>query len=116
MSDCLYGGTNLEQKNYYLDEKKIRRVRSILGAKTETETEGNRCRLKLGSFPKGHSQIIGKSRRQRRCRKGFLVAKHLIDMDLYEWDVSLMPVASYRSEAIERNEAGEPFSTACYMT
>ncbi len=29
--------TNLKRKNYYLDEKKIRRVRSILGAKTETE-------------------------------------------------------------------------------
>ena len=29
--------TNLKRKNYYLDEKKIRRVRLILGAKTETE-------------------------------------------------------------------------------
>ena len=29
--------TNLKRKNYYLDENKIRRVRSILGAKTETE-------------------------------------------------------------------------------
>jgi hypothetical protein len=29
--------TNLKRKNYYLDEKKIRRVRSILGAKTEAE-------------------------------------------------------------------------------
>jgi hypothetical protein len=29
--------TNLKRKNYYLDEKKIRRVRTILGAKTETE-------------------------------------------------------------------------------
>lgn len=29
--------TNLKRKNYYLDEKKIRQVRSILGAKTETE-------------------------------------------------------------------------------
>jgi len=28
---------NLKRKNYYLDEKKIRRVRGILGAKTETE-------------------------------------------------------------------------------
>ena len=28
---------NLKRKNYYLDEKKIRRVRAILGAKTETE-------------------------------------------------------------------------------
>ena len=41
MSNCLYPGvtikTNLKRKNYYLDEKKIRRVRSILGAKTETE-------------------------------------------------------------------------------
>jgi hypothetical protein len=27
----------LKRKNYYLEEKKIRRVRSILGAKTETE-------------------------------------------------------------------------------
>jgi hypothetical protein len=26
-----------KRKNYYLDEKKIRRVRAILGAKTETE-------------------------------------------------------------------------------
>ena len=29
--------TNLKRKNYYLDEKKIRRARAILGAKTETE-------------------------------------------------------------------------------
>ena len=29
--------TNLKRKNYYLDEKKIHRVRAILGAKTETE-------------------------------------------------------------------------------
>ena len=29
--------TNLKRKNYYLNEKKIRRVRQILGAKTETE-------------------------------------------------------------------------------
>jgi hypothetical protein len=28
---------NLKRKNYYLDERKIRRVRAILGAKTETE-------------------------------------------------------------------------------
>jgi len=28
---------NLKRKNYYLDERKIRRVRTILGAKTETE-------------------------------------------------------------------------------
>jgi len=32
-----YHGNKLKRKNYYLDEKKIRRVRSILGAKTETE-------------------------------------------------------------------------------
>jgi hypothetical protein len=29
--------TNIKRKNYYLDEAKIRRVRTILGAKTETE-------------------------------------------------------------------------------
>jgi len=29
--------TNLKRKNYYLDEKKIRRARAILGTKTETE-------------------------------------------------------------------------------
>ena len=28
---------NVKRKNYYLDENKIRRVRTILGAKTETE-------------------------------------------------------------------------------
>ena len=28
---------NLKRKNYYLDEAKIRRVRGILGVKTETE-------------------------------------------------------------------------------
>jgi hypothetical protein len=28
---------NLKRTNYYLDENKIRRVRAILGAKTETE-------------------------------------------------------------------------------
>jgi hypothetical protein len=41
MINCLYKGapmkTNLKRKNYYLDERKIRRVRTILGAKTETE-------------------------------------------------------------------------------
>ena len=30
--------TNLKRKNYYLDEKKIRRARAILRAKSETET------------------------------------------------------------------------------
>ena len=29
--------SNIKRKNYYLDEVKIRRVRAILGAKTETE-------------------------------------------------------------------------------
>ncbi len=29
--------TNLKRKNYYLDEKKIQRVKRILGAHTETE-------------------------------------------------------------------------------
>ena len=29
--------TNLKRKNYYLEEKKIHRVRKILGARTETE-------------------------------------------------------------------------------
>jgi hypothetical protein len=29
--------TNLKRENYYVDENKIRRVRTILGAKTETE-------------------------------------------------------------------------------
>ena len=29
--------TNIKRKNYYLDERKIRRAKSILGAKTETE-------------------------------------------------------------------------------
>jgi hypothetical protein len=29
--------TNFKRKNYYLDERKIRRVRTILGARTETE-------------------------------------------------------------------------------
>ncbi len=28
---------NLKRKNYYLDERKIRRAQSILGTKTETE-------------------------------------------------------------------------------
>ena len=28
---------NLKRKNYYLDERKIRRAKAILGAKTETE-------------------------------------------------------------------------------
>ncbi len=30
--------TAVKRKNYYLDELKIRRVKKILGAKTETET------------------------------------------------------------------------------
>lgn len=29
--------TNLKRKNYYLDERKIKRAKSILGAKTEAE-------------------------------------------------------------------------------
>lgn len=29
--------TNLKRKNYYLDERKIKRAKNILGAKTETE-------------------------------------------------------------------------------
>ena len=29
--------TNLKRKNYYLDERKIKRAKTILGAKTETE-------------------------------------------------------------------------------
>ena len=29
--------SNLKRKNYYLDENRIRRVRTILGVKTETE-------------------------------------------------------------------------------
>jgi hypothetical protein len=29
--------SNMKRKNYYLDEAKIRKVRTILGAKTETE-------------------------------------------------------------------------------
>jgi hypothetical protein len=29
--------SNVKRKNYYLDENKIRRVRTILGTKTETE-------------------------------------------------------------------------------
>jgi len=29
--------TNLKRKNYYLDERKIKRAKGILGAKTETE-------------------------------------------------------------------------------
>ena len=40
MITCLYGElmkANLKRKNYYLDERKIRRARAILGAKTETE-------------------------------------------------------------------------------
>lgn len=28
---------NVKRKNYYLDERKIRRVRKILGVRTETE-------------------------------------------------------------------------------
>jgi hypothetical protein len=28
---------NVKRKNYYLDERKIRRAKNILGAKTETE-------------------------------------------------------------------------------
>jgi hypothetical protein len=29
--------TNLKRKNYYLDERKIRRAKAILGAQTETQ-------------------------------------------------------------------------------
>jgi ribosomal protein S27AE len=68
--------TDLKRKNYYLDEKKIRRVRAILGTKTETEAID--C-FEPGSFQKRDFKITGKSRWQRRCGEGFLVAKHLID-------------------------------------
>jgi hypothetical protein len=40
MDHRLYGEfmkANRKRKNYYLDENKIRRVRTILGVKTETE-------------------------------------------------------------------------------
>lgn len=30
--------TGLKRKNYYLDERKIRRAKAILGTRTETET------------------------------------------------------------------------------
>jgi hypothetical protein len=43
--------TNRRRKNYYLDERKIRRVRSILGAKTETEAIN--AALDLVVFRKG---------------------------------------------------------------
>jgi hypothetical protein len=72
--------TNLKRKNYYLDEKKIRRVKTILGAKTETEAIN--AALNLVVFQERNPQIIGKSSRQGWCRKGLLVAKHLIDTDL----------------------------------
>lgn len=29
--------TNIKRKNYYLDDRKIQRVKKILGARTETE-------------------------------------------------------------------------------
>ncbi|MBI2361188.1 MAG: hypothetical protein HYV04_20170 [Deltaproteobacteria bacterium] len=29
--------TNLKRKNYYLDERKIKRAKTILGARTETQ-------------------------------------------------------------------------------
>lgn len=29
--------TNLKRKNYYLDDRKIQRIKRILGARTETE-------------------------------------------------------------------------------
>jgi len=30
--------TNLKRKNYYLDERKIKKAKTILGARTETQT------------------------------------------------------------------------------
>jgi hypothetical protein len=58
-----------QTKKYYLDEKKIRRVRTILGAKTETEAID--AAFEPGSFQKRNSQVIGKSSGQGWCRKGF---------------------------------------------
>src|SRR5438094_7610153 len=73
--------TNLKRKNYYLDEKKIRRVRTILGAKTETEAID--AALNLVVFRKEILKSLEKVAGQGWSRKGFLVAKHLIDTDLY---------------------------------
>ena len=75
--------TNLKRKNYYLDENKIRRVRTILGVKTETEAiEVHVCPVRflreleftiergdklavMGSRTAGHALIVA-----REIRKG----------------------------------------------
>ena len=85
--------TNVKRKNYYLDENKIRRVRAILGAKTETEAID--AALNLVVFRKENSQITGESCGQGWCGEDFLVAKHLLDTDLYDTDlyIDLIQVA-----------------------
>ena len=52
----------LKRKNYYLDETKIRRVRAILGAKTETEAVDAALNLVLfrGEILKSLEQVAGK--------------------------------------------------------
>jgi hypothetical protein len=61
--------TNVKRKNYYLDEKKIRRVRTILGAKTETEAIDTA--FKPSRFQKRNSQVIAKNSWQGWAGKRF---------------------------------------------
>ena len=74
MKKDLYGSpmkTNLKRKNYYLDERKIRRVRAILGAKTETEAIDTA--LKLVVFRKEIIKSLEKVAGKGGVEKIFLV-------------------------------------------
>ena len=60
---------NFKRKNYYLDEKKIRRVRAILGAKTETEAID--AALNLVVFRKEIRRSLRKAARSGHIGKVF---------------------------------------------
>ena len=58
---------NLKRKNYYLDEGKIRRVRQILGAKTETEAID--AALNLVVFKREILKSLERLQAKAECRR-----------------------------------------------
>jgi len=72
--------SNLKRKNYYLDERTIRRVRAILQKNTETEAIDAALDLVVfkNEILKSLAKVAGKGGVET-----LLVAKHLIDTDLY---------------------------------
>jgi hypothetical protein len=61
--------TNRKRKNYYLDEKKLRRVRTILHAKTETKAID--AALNALVFRKGILKALGKAAGKGDVKKFF---------------------------------------------